>query len=207
MKLDIEYLISEGLITKTADQDIPRFNERKNEFRKYLSERFEQENPNFKGIVYFLSAVTQSGQQAGHAAVYPKNSNSVVIVPSSVQSNHERTFIHECGHVLGLLHPFKDEFEESLKKLINKDNNKIEEYTNDTSGSKIRYKGDLFSKEAYIDVLIKRKKEKEDILLSNFYKFKKTQTDNFMDYYNVANSFNRWQWKIMQKEVKEYHGE
>ncbi|WP_438712278.1 hypothetical protein ACSTS3_07825 [Aquimarina muelleri] len=39
------------------------------------------------------------------------------------------------------------------------------------------------------------------------FKFKQSGTDNYMDYHTTSpNSFNRWQWLIIQEEVKKYHG-
>jgi len=204
--LDIEDLIEKDII-KRSGGNIPRFYEEDSRYKNYLDKQFKKEQPNFKGIVYFLSSITQDGQQGGHGSVYPKKSNSVVVVPGQVQNNSKVTFIHEAGHVLGLLHSFKDPHTTNFKKRIESNNKKIEKYQKETKDVKIRIGGDIMTKEQYINLLKERNIELESIISSNLFKFKQSGTDNFMDYYNHSpNSFNKWQWNIIQNEVKQYHG-
>ena len=172
-----------------------------------IIKRFE-DNINFeKGISVFLIAKNHERNQAGDSRVIPLDWSYVFMY---VNAGNISDFTHEIGHALGLTHSFIEDkkydrteskvnkvksYKEQLKKQEEYLNKKLSEEGRKTVNNNIR-------------ILTKNIKILEDnfsIGDNNPYKFTQSKTDNFMDYYNDAKSFYKWQWNVMFKEVKKYY--
>ncbi|WP_435253790.1 hypothetical protein [Tenacibaculum sp. A30] len=231
MVIDVDNYIEEGVLDVFVDDEgkrgIPRMNKG---FDKKLYKDFVTKNGENNGIIFFLSAIHQKGTEAGHGYPYPRDTNYIIIVPSSVGGALE-TYQHELGHALGLHHVwessniYKDKILaiEAEQRKIEDWFNKYKEYPNKT---KIGKTNETLGqrREEYKNWLNELKLEKKDRMdLSNpLFTFNKSSTENIMDYMgyyiyengervtinnpNNLISFWKWQWKMITKEVKKYHG-
>ncbi len=228
LTIDTDSFAEKNLLTLKFNQDgtkgIPNY---KKGFDKELYKMFVKDFGNFKGIIVFLSAIQQSGLELGHAKPYPRDNNYLIIVPSSITNS--LTISHEIAHTLGLYHAWSssDLYKERELAIRTKQNeikewlNKYKEYPDDT---KIGNTTETLSqrREEYNNWLEKLEKEKNDKTdLSNpLIAFQKASTENIMDYngytttdgktihnpFSEGTTFWQWQWRIMQYEVKQYHG-
>lgn len=81
-------------------------------------------------------------------------------------------------------------------------NDKIEGYIKKSEDSNV----ELMKTNNNIDKLLEKQKNNLNVYKSNKYKFKEKSTLNIMDYSSKTNIFTKWQWNIMQNDVKFYYG-
>ena len=230
MIIDVDEYIEEGALDDfvvNGKRGIPRMNKG---FDKKLYEDFVSRNGEYKGIIFFLSAMHQKGQELGHAIPYPREVNYIMIVPSSVGGSLD-TYGHELGHALGLHHPWKSSDMYEVKLSRKKDRKKyLTNYLESTKlypyNTKIKDSnktiGDVRIKINKELTLIEIEKSDRQELANQLYTFNKSSTENIMDYngYNIEENgikkeirnpnkpitFWRWQWVLITKEIKKYHG-
>lgn len=228
MVIDVDKYIEAGALDVFIDGEgkrgIPRMNKG---FDKKLYEDFVAKNGEYKGVIFFLSAMHQKGTEAGHGYPYPRDINYIMIVPSSVGGILD-TYGHELGHTLGLHHPWADSdiYEVRLSK-IEERIEYLKKYLDDTKqysdSTKIKDSdktiGDV--RKRINNELLELEIEKNDrIELTPTHSFEKATTENIMDYngyktpeglvihnpHSKGISFWSWQWEMIINEVKKYHG-
>lgn len=168
-----------------------------------------------KGICVFLIPFMQVSSKQGRAwaRTNPTTDNYIICPPYFTQNGTDfakEVLLHEIGHVLGLGHNFLDQNK-------TKQRNNITIYRNNLKINASIPDDQYISK----DKTMKEEREiinrEIEILESKSgISFKIACTDNIMDYpidieTNTRNkleciSFSVRQWKIMQQEVKQYHG-
>lgn len=66
---------------------------------------------------------------------------------------------------------------------------------------------DLKETNEKIDKTLKNQGDNLNVYKSNKFKYVKKSTSNIMDYSTKTQSYNQWQWKIMQNDIKSYYGD
>jgi len=218
-KNKLEALVINGV------RGIPMYN---NGFDVELYKEYVQKNGEYGGVIFFLSAFQQQDGRAGHAKLYPTELNYILMTPSSVGNENVNSYAHELGHTLGLDHTWATKEEntkrlEKIEKTLIKQKAYLEKYktypeSTPVKGSTKTLKDVRESKNNYIKELESEKASRLAFIPKH--PFNKATTENVMDYngYNLPDgtkirnphsdgiSFWKWQWKIMQFEVKQYHG-
>jgi len=201
MPIKVDDYIKKGILDREKGIQIPRYNKG---FDKILYNDYVKENGEYNGIIFFLSAIYQKGMEAGHARPHPRDINYIMIVPSSVGGILD-TYRHELGHALGLYHSSEgnDSHQKSVQTMIRKYENK----TDEERKTKVRYKGNIYSSNEYLD--LKKKELIELKQLSPKFLFEDASTNNFMEKSNATEqiSFWKWQWATMVEDLKLYHNE
>lgn len=228
MIIDVESYENKGVLEALVINDvrgIPRYN---NGFDGELYKEYVQNNGEYGGVIFFLSAFQQQDGREGHAKLYPTELNYILMTPSSVGSKNVNSFAHELGHTLGLDHTWATE-EENTKRLETIEKNllkqkayleKYKTYPDNTpvKGSTKTLKDVRESKNNHIKELESEKASRLTFIPKH--PFNKATTENVMDYngYDVPGgdtvynpnsegiTFWKWQWDIMTNEVKQYHG-
>ena len=99
-------------------------------------------------------------------------------------------------------YPYKKEAQERIEYL-EKENAKTAKVNKEIDGYIKR--NENYNKD--IDKALKRLRENLGVYKNNKYKFKERSTLNIMDYSTKTQSYNQWQWKIMQNDIKSYYGD
>ncbi|WP_375560735.1 hypothetical protein ACE193_24075 [Bernardetia sp. OM2101] len=228
--VDVERYREKKLLFVFADnkgkQSIPRYNKG---FDDEIYKEYVEKNKPYDGILFLMSSLQQQGMELGHAKVYPRNSNYIMMNPSAVGGGYI-SFVHELGHALGLHHPWNNTkmYKERLKRIearemqlrtyldknkLYKDNIKVGNF-----GKTLGELRNELNKE-----LVQLRQEKIDkIRLNSEIYFKRSTTENIMDYngyndeitqeiiynpFSEGTTFWKWQWDLMNEEVKTYHSE
>lgn len=156
---------------------------------------------------FFLIAKNHERNQAGDSKLIPLDWSYVFMY---VNAGKISDFTHEIGHALGLTHTFIEDghYDKTEEKI-----NKVKTYKRQLKEQEEYLIKNLSEKgrkivNNNIRILTKNIQTLEDTYSigdKNPYKFTQSETDNFMDYYNDAKSFYRWQWDVMFKEEKKYY--
>ena len=174
------------------------------EFKKQHPEAFKN-----RGITVFLSPlknVEEDGTQGAGAYSNLSDIDSKNLVIFHTNLKTKESIAHEIAHVAGLEHSFKDEHDLTKEEILNRNNvihyvdkkiNLMLEAGNSEEGISLFW--DEW-KESY-----KISRESLNIHYRNLYKFKKSGTDNFMDYYNTRKSFWKFQWKSLQDDILKFY--
>ncbi|WP_159243479.1 hypothetical protein [Tenacibaculum maritimum] len=172
-----------------------------------IIEKFEKEIIFKSGISIFLIAKNHERNQAGDSKLIPLDWSYVFMY---VNAGKISDFTHEIGHALGLTHTFIEDghYDKTEEKI-----NKVKTYKRQLKEQEEYLIKNLSEKgrkivNNNIRILTKNIQTLEDTYSigdKNPYKFTQSGTDNFMDYYNDAKSFYRWQWDVMFKEAKKYY--
>ncbi|MFL0080889.1 type VI secretion system tube protein TssD [Tenacibaculum maritimum] len=172
-----------------------------------IIEKFEKEIIFKSGISIFLIAKNHERNQAGDSKLIPLDWSYVFMY---VNAGKISDFTHEIGHALGLTHTFIEDghYDKTEEKI-----NKVKTYKRQLKEQEEYLIKNLSGKgrkivNNNIRILTKNIQTLEDTYSigdKNPYKFTQSGTDNFMDYYNDAKSFYRWQWDVMFKEAKKYY--
>ena len=156
---------------------------------------------NFKrDIILYLTPLRADGAGGASpmAPLYSKNS-----VVFRERLSHLSTYAHGLGHVLGVPHTFREDYQgminkadENIKKceLALKKLSSIAEI--DPSNERV------IDAHRYLRKWTDTKEAFEKIREYDKYKFRLGSTDNFMDYNNRPKSFYIWQIRVMQRETK-----
>ncbi|KGN81116.1 hypothetical protein HW49_04355 [Porphyromonadaceae bacterium COT-184 OH4590] len=188
------------------------FNEATNKFdankiTSFIHYRFGEVKPDLvnpqKDIILYLTPLRAEGAGGASpmAPLYSKNS-----VVFRERLGHLPTYAHELGHVLGVPHTFREDYQEMI---ANADEN-IEqcEYIlkklssiaeKDPSNERV------VDARRYLSKWTDTKEAFEKIREYDKYKFRLGSTDNFMDYNNRPKLFYIWQIRVMQREAKLYY--
>ncbi|MFB9057624.1 hypothetical protein ACFFU9_12820 [Mariniflexile ostreae] len=227
MIIDVDKYIEEGALDAfviDGKRGIPRYNKG---FDKKLYEDFVSKNGKYNGVIFFLSSMHQKGQELGHAFPYPRETNYILMTPVAVGGSG-LGYGHELGHTLGLHHPWETSaiYETRLSKIqerieyLKKHLDSTKQYSDDTkikdSNKTIGDVRDRINNEL-LD-LDKESNDRKELIPPHT--FNKATTENIMDYngyetpegetkYNPHSdgiTFWEWQWRMIIKEVKKYHG-
>ncbi|WP_299184633.1 reprolysin-like metallopeptidase [uncultured Aquimarina sp.] len=228
MIIDVESYENKGVLETlviNGVKGIPRYN---NGFDRELYKEYVQNNGEYGGVIFFLSAFQQKDGREGHAKLYPTELNYILMTPGSVGSENVNSFAHELGHTLGLDHTWATKEEntkrlETIEKTLLKQKTYLEKYktypdSTPVKGSTKTLKDVRERKNNYIKELESEKASRLTFIPKH--PFNKATTENVMDYngYDVPGgetihnpnsegiSFWKWQWDIMTNEVKQYHG-
>lgn len=128
--------------------------------------------------------------------------------------DHLESYAHEIGHTLGLEHFFLDgtlTVEQEIQAVENKKRTKEQEKRDWFRDHASQYVGNLQLRrghEKIFDDQINRYADEIIVLRKNIHRFAKQTTENIMDY-NLSNqkTFDKWQWKVIQDEAKQYYHE
>ncbi|WP_298319277.1 hypothetical protein [uncultured Aquimarina sp.] len=228
MVIDVEKYEKKGVLEALVIDNIkgiPRYN---NGFDKELYKEYIGDDEDYRGVIFFLSAFQQPDGREGHAKLYPTELNYILMTPGSVGSKDVTSYAHELGHTLGLDHTWATEEEntkrlETIEKTLLKQKTYLEKYktypdSTPVKGSTKTLKDVRERKNNYIKELESEKTSRLTFIPKH--PFNKATTDNVMDYngYRVSGEENimnphsdgitfwKWQWVIIQNEVKQYHG-
>lgn len=226
--VDVDKYIEKKLLFVFTDNDgkqsIPRYNKG---FDDEVYKEYIEKNQPYDGILFLMSSMQQQGMELGHAKVYPRNSNYIMMTPSAVGGGH-LSFAHELGHALGLHHPWNntDTYKDRLKK-IEERKIQLKTYLNENKTYKNNLKvgnagktlGELRN-ELNNELAQLRQEKIAKIRLNPKIYFKRSTTENIMDYngytdeitqeiiynpFSEGTTFWKWQWDLMNEEVKNYH--
>ncbi len=199
--IDDDLIIDDGCVFKGNLLDI---------FEKKFKEQHPKAFKN-RGITVFLSPLknVKEGEDGleeigGYGNIGDIDSKNLAIFYSNLWN--KETFAHEIAHVAGLEHSFKEK--ENLNDLDVFERNRFIKQVDQAIQSMIE---DNYPKKDIADFWNKHKKNyakyrsQLNIYYRNLHKFKKTQTDNFMDYYNKRKAFWKFQWKALQDDVLKFY--
>ena len=135
------------------------------------------------------------------APLYSKNS-----VVFRERLSHLSTYAHELGHVLGVPHTFREDYQGMIAnadgniRLCEQALRDLEPIAeSDPSNERV------VDAHRYLRKWTDTKEAFEKIREYDKYKFRLGSTDNFMDYNNRPKSFYIWQIRVMQRETKLYY--
>lgn len=206
--IDNELLISEEPLRVKAGK-----------YTEYVHKNFIYRNKqlkNKKGIFMYLSALQSN--MGGGAHTIPLNSNYCVFFRNNL--GHISTYSHEIGHVLGLEHPFNEVDNEGLEVSHSQEISGVEKKIKQKEQKRDNY---IKTNKKYLDQFpsesktfidenfnkdIKEEKDRIAVLNNNKIRFKRGSTDNIMDgdeTLEKQHTFWKWQWLLMQDDVKKYY--
>lgn len=183
-------------------------------YMNYINDRFSLMFPALvkkKGIFLYLTSLT-SPNSGGAAYNTPLNNKHCIIFKKNL--DHFPSYAHEIAHTLGLEHFFLDgnlTIEQEIQSLERKISTLEEDkriWFRDKSAQYIRNSQLRMDHEKVFDNPINRYKDKISVLQKNIHRFLIEKTENIMDYdLNNQKTFDKWQWKIIQDEAKQYYNE
>ncbi len=198
---DYNYGKFEGMWNKTTN----KFDSDK--ITSFIHYRFGEVKPELvnlkKDIILYLTPLRAEGAGGASpmAPLYSKNS-----VVFRERLSHLSTYAHELGHVLGVPHTFREDYQGMIAnadgniRLCEQALRDLEPIAeSDPSNERV------VDAHRYLRKWTDTKEAFEKIREYDKYKFRLGSTDNFMDYNNRPKSFYIWQIRVMQRETKLYY--
>lgn len=128
--------------------------------------------------------------------------NNIKIANDNIKIYQDRTKEYEAYKKA---HPNYYKENPDINKYVKQQNDSIEKEKKDIQKAKDNIKDNQDSN-IINERNLKTEKNNLEVYKQNKYKFKKKETLNIMDYSSKTNSYNQWQWKIMQSDLKNYYG-
>ncbi|MFC0429172.1 hypothetical protein [Chryseobacterium scophthalmum] len=183
-------------------------------YMNYINDRFKLMFPGLtrkKGIFLYLTPLT-SPTAGGAAYNVPLANKHCIIFNQNL--NHFESYAHEIGHTLGLEHFFLDgtlTVDQEIQAIENKKILKEQEKRDWFRNNAAQYVGNSQLRrehERIFDEQISRFNDEINVLRKNIHRFAIQTTENIMDYdLNNQKTFDKWQWKVIQDEAKQYYHE
>lgn len=183
-------------------------------YMNYINDRFKLMFPSLtrkKGIFLYLTPLT-SPTAGGAAYNVPLDNKHCIIFNQNL--NHFQSYAHEIAHTLGLEHFFLDgtlTIDQEIQAVENKKALKEQEKRNWFINNASQYVGNAQLRrdhERIFDRQINQFNDEIIVLRKNTHRFPIQTTENVMDYdLNKQKTFDKWQWKVIQDEAKQYYHE
>ncbi|WP_158976035.1 type VI secretion system tube protein TssD [Cellulophaga sp. L1A9] len=165
-----------------------------------------------KGIFIFLCPLInvdddESIEKGAPAYANLRDIDSKNLVMFEPNLGNKESFAHEISHVAGLEHSFKERRDLTPLEIIkyNKRKNAIDTNFDTIIKSGKHTKQEIAALWKPYSVEMRRINSMLYTLNRNQYKFKKTETENFMDYANNRKSFWKFQWKALQDDIIKFY--
>lgn len=181
-------------------------------YMNFINDRFKAGYPAIskqKGIFIYLTPFS-SPSAGGASYTNPLTSKHIILFKNNI--NHLPSYAHEIGHTLGLEHFFLDGTSTVSQqialveiKLNNEKTSKINHFITNAQYY-AAHNAEKLKNEAIYNKNIKSYEDELNVLKKNKIRFIQQTTENIMDYnLNKQNSFDKWQWKVIQDETKMYY--
>jgi hypothetical protein len=138
-----------------------------------------------------------------------KNKNNIKIEDNNIKIANDNIKIYQNRtkeyEAYKKTHPNYYKENPDIYKYVKQQNDSIEKEKKDIEKSKGKIKDNQDSN-IINERNLKNGKNKLEVYKQNKYKYNKKSTLNIMDYSSKRNIYTKWQWAIMQNDVKSYYG-
>jgi len=168
-----------------------------------------KEAANKRGIIVYLAPLKHSKSggpkgAGGYGDLGDIDAKHCVIFQTNL--DYKESFAYEIAHVAGLEHSFKknDDLTDEQVFGMNDFILKVDKQMNYMLKSN-------YSKEEIATLWVqhkdtyKRYRERLNVYYRNLQKFIQSETENFMDYYNIEKSFWKFQWKALRDDILKFY--
>ncbi|WP_046245334.1 hypothetical protein [Hymenobacter terrenus] len=144
--------------------------------------------------------------------IFPVEAKTLIIYRTGLSTGSQRTIAHELGHVLGLTHSFLDTNDADAtaygKTIDNLQGQLIDARKSLATATQASAIQQFQQEVKALTNAIARLNTSLDVYRQNAFKFRKSSTENMMDYEpgTIRLSYWQWQWRLMQADVANYYG-
>ncbi|PWN68978.1 hypothetical protein C1631_012975 [Chryseobacterium phosphatilyticum] len=181
-------------------------------YMNFINDRFKVGYPAIagkKGLFIYLTPFL-SPSAGGASYNVPLTSKHIILFKNNL--DHLSSYSHEIGHSLGLEHFFLDgtlTVNQEIASVQTKLNAEKADKRNHFVTNAAYYSthpGEKTKNENIYDQNIKNYEDQLNVLKKNSHRYIKQTTENIMDY-NLRKqiTFDKWQWKVIQEETKQYY--